>query len=134
MGLLINIMKINHKQIENVLSLSGSKRYEYFIKVVADWEKVWGLYKDGWALAATDNWGTVFPLWPAKEYAELCAVNEWHEYKPESFSLEELLDKLLPKLKSDGILPGVFYTPYDTGVTPTIDQLDNDLRNELKNY
>ncbi|MCP4699451.1 MAG: DUF2750 domain-containing protein [Gammaproteobacteria bacterium] len=127
-------MKINQKQIEAVTALAGQKRYEHFVKVVADWEEIWGLYQDGWALAATDDGQQVFPLWPAKEYAQLCANNEWAGYEPESFSLEDFMGKLLPDLKDDGVLPGIFYTPSDNGVIPTVDQLLADLNEELENY
>lgn len=127
-------MKISQKQIESVIALPGPKRYEHFVKVVADWEEVWGLYQDGWALAATDDGQKVFPVWPAKEYATLCAEKEWAGYEPESFSLAEFMDELLPNLKNDGVLLGVFYTPLDKGVTPTVDQVLEDLNQELESY
>ncbi|WDE07031.1 DUF2750 domain-containing protein [Thalassomonas viridans] len=127
-------MNINLKQIEAVIALDGSKRYAHFVKVIADWEEVWGLYQDGWALASTEDGETVFPLWPAKEYAQLCAEKEWVGYQPESFSLDELMEELLPNLKADGVLPGVFYTPLDKGVTPSVEQLLADLNEELDNY
>lgn len=127
-------MKINQKRLESVLALPGPKRYEHFVKVVADWEEVWGLYNDGWALAATDDGQQVFPLWPAKEYAQLCAAKEWEGYEPEPFPLEDFMNELLPNLKDDGVLPGIFYTPSDNGVTPTVDQLLADLNEELENY
>ena len=127
-------MKLNQKQINSVIALPGPKRYEHFVKVVCDWEEVWGLYSDGWALAITDDGQQVFPLWPAKEYAALCANKDWQGYSPESFSLEDFMSELLPNLKSDGVLPGVFYTSSDRGVTPPIDQLQADLNKELENY
>ncbi len=127
-------MKINQKQIDAVIALPGQKRYETFIKIVADWEEVWGLFQEGWALAATDDQQPVFPLWPAKEYAQLCADKEWAGYEPTSFSLEDLMEELLPNLKDDGVLPGIFYTPTDNGVTPTVEQLLADLNEELENY
>ena len=127
-------MSINHKQIVAVIALDGQKRYEYFVKMVVDREKAWGLYKNGWALAATEDGQQVFPLWPAKEYAELCANKEWLDYIPVSISLVDLMDDLLPKLREDNILPSVFYTPSDTGVTPTVEQLLADLKEELSNY
>lgn len=127
-------MKITQKQIESVTGLPGEKRYRNFVKTVSDWEVVWGLYQNGWALAATSDGQKVFPIWPAKEYAELCAEKEWEGYEPESFSLEEFVNELLPNLKNDGILPGVFYTPQDKGVTPTVDQLIEDINQELENY
>lgn len=127
-------MKISQKQIESMIALSGPKRYEHFVKVVADWEEVWGLYQDGWALAETDDGQKVFPVWPAKEYAALCAKKEWAGYEPESFSLADFMDELLPNLKNDGVLLGVFYTPLDKGVTPTVDLMLEDLNQELENY
>ncbi|MNF51796.1 hypothetical protein D3C84_331240 [compost metagenome] len=126
--------EINQKQISSVRALPPEKRYEHFVKVVADWQEVWGLYNDGWALAATDTDITVFPMWPTKEYAALCAEREWAGCNPEKFSLDDMLSELLPKLKRDGFVPGIFYTPTDNGVTPSIDQFVSDLSEELKKY
>ncbi len=127
-------MNISPKKLEAVAALSGPERYSHFIKVVADWEEVWGLYLDGWALASTEEDEKVFPLWPAKEYAQLCAKNEWDGFEPKSFSLEDMMDELLPKLKKDKVIPGIFYTASDKGVTPTVEQLLKDLLTELENY
>ena len=127
-------MKVSPKQLEAVLALPGIKRFEHFIKVIADWQEVWGLYQDGWALAAADDGTTVFPLWPAKEYAQVCAANEWTGYEPRSISLSDFTEVLLPKLKLDGVLPGVFFTPTSKGVTPSVDELKSALEAELQNY
>lgn len=127
-------MKVNPKQMEAVLALPGIKRFEHFIKVIADWQEVWGLYQDGWALAAADDGTSVFPLWPAKEYAQVCAANEWSGYEPRSISLSDFTEVLLPKLKLDGVLPGVFFTPTSKGVTPSVDDLKSALEAELQNY
>lgn len=127
-------MVLHPKQIEAVLRLPGPERYKHFIKQVADTEKVWGLYKDGWALAATGDGTEVFPVWPAKEYATLCAKDEWLGFEPSEISLNDFMNELLPKLKAGGKLPGVFYTPNDKGVTLEIRQLLADLEKELENY
>lgn len=127
-------MKISQKQIDAVSALAGPKRYEHFIKVVADRQEVWGLYKDGWALAATDDGQKVFPVWPAKEYAELCAEKEWRGYEAEPFSLDDFMSELLPNLQSDRVLIGIFYTPLNNGITPEIEQVLSDLERELENY
>ena len=127
-------MKVSPKQLEAVLALPGIKRFEHFIKVIADWQEVWGLYQDGWALAAADDGTTVFPLWPAKEYAQVCAANEWAGYEPRSISLRDFTEVLLPTLKLDGVLPGVFFTPTSKGVTPSVDELKSALEAELQNY
>lgn len=127
-------MKVNPKQMEAVLALPGVKRFEHFIKVIADWQEVWGLYQGGWALAAADDGTTIFPLWPAKEYAQICAVNEWEGYEPRSITLSDFTEVLLPKLKVDGVLPGVFFTPTNKGVTPSVDDLRSALDAEMQNY
>lgn len=127
-------MKIDSKEIEALISSSGEKRYTYFVKRVADSENVWGLYDDGWALASTDDGILVFPVWSAKEYATLCKKGEWTNYEPKSFSLEEFLTELLPNLKTDGMVPGVFYTPDSNGVTLSAEQLLEDIKNELSKY
>lgn len=126
-------MKLNQRQIEAVLKLDGQKRYEHFIKTIADTEEVFGLDKDGWALASDGEY-PVFPVWSAKEYAELCANGAWDGYEAVSFSLDEFMEELLPNLKGDGVLLGVFYTPEDKGVTPDIDKVLADLKTELEKY
>lgn len=127
-------MKLSENQIESVKALAGPERYEHFVKVVVDREEVWGLYHDGWALASTRDGQKAFPVWPAEEYAALCVGAEWAGYEPTSFSLAEFMDELLPGLKRDSISVDVFHTPSDKGVTPTIDQLLEDLNQELENY
>ncbi|OON59590.1 hypothetical protein B0920_23690 [Massilia sp. KIM] len=124
-------MKLGAQQLAAVVTLPGRDRYEYFVKRVADSQEVWGLYQDGWALAKTDDGTLVFPMWPASDYASLCAEYEWDGYDAQAFSIEELLDDLLPQLEQDRVLPGIFYTPGDKGVTPSVAQLRADLAGEL---
>ncbi|WP_370662281.1 DUF2750 domain-containing protein [Massilia solisilvae] len=72
------------KQLETVFALPSSERCEHFVKVVADRQKAWGLYDDGWAMAAADDGTFVLPLWPHREYAKACAVRRWAGYEPHS--------------------------------------------------
>ena len=127
-------MPVNEHQIRAVLALPAPKKFEHFVKEAAAWEKVWGLYQDGWALAGDEGGVTIFPLWPAKEYAALCAQNEWVGFEPREIPLDEFMSFLLPKLKSDGFLPGLIYTPSNQGVTPPVDELLEALNSELTNY
>jgi hypothetical protein len=131
---IISAIKLGAQQLAAVVTLPGPDRYEYFVKRVADSQEVWGLYQDGWALAKTDDGTLVFPMWPASDYASLCAEFEWDGYDAQSFSVEELLDDLLPQLEQDRVLPGIFYTPGDKGITPTVAQLREDLAYELGKY
>jgi hypothetical protein len=124
-------MKITPKQIQSIVALPGQKRYEHFIKVAADQRRVWGLYRDGWALAGTAVGERVFPLWPAREYAELCADGDWAGYLPREIDLDELFDGLVPALRERGTQIAVFYTASDKGVIPDLHQFEADLRAEL---
>ena len=131
---IISAIKLGAQQLAAVVTLPGPERYEYFIKRVADAQEVWGLYQDGWALAKTDDGTLVFPMWPASDYASLCAEYEWDGYDAQAFSIEELLEDLLPQLEQDRVLPGIFYTPGDKGITPTLDERRSDLVRELGRY
>jgi hypothetical protein len=123
---------MNEKKIQSVMSLPAPERYSHFIKVAADRRLVWGLWSDGWALHQTDDDGTiVFPIWPEKVYAELCATDEWSHFEASEIDLDDLFDELIPRLRDDGKLVTVFPVPGVGGVVPALGVLEEDLRNEL---
>ena len=126
---------LSQKQIESILNLPGPQRYSHFIRRVVDSDEAWGLWTEGgWALSSTDEGETVFPLWPHREYAALCAVNEWEGYEPAAIPLDDLLTELLPKLGADHVRLSIFRSPDGQAVFPTIEQLTTDLRQELTRY
>lgn len=122
------------KEFEAVLKLPGSKRYEYFIKKVADSEELWGLYNDGWAMVADDNGKEMIPFWPKKEFAEACCSNDWKDYTPEPIDLNEFIDCWLVDMGNSGLLAAVFYTKDDRGVVLEPEKLLENLKEELENY
>lgn len=122
------------KQLAGVFALPADKRFWHFIKMVADREKAWGLYQDGWAMAGTDDGEMVFPLWPAREYAEACALDNWTGYEASEIPLDDLMNELLPKLKADGVLPGILPTPGGNGATPPVEDVLAALEEELQRY
>lgn len=122
---------MHQKKIDSVLALPAPKRYAHFVKVAADQRKVWGLFSDGWALAETSDGKHAFALWPAREYAEMCARDYWSGYEPREIDLDTLFQILIPKLKESKTLAGVFPTPNEQGITPDLEQLEADLHNEL---
>ncbi|QTD40858.1 DUF2750 domain-containing protein [Sporosarcina sp. Te-1] len=124
---------MNNKELEVVSKLPASKRYEYFIKKVADFEEVWALFDDGWAVSEDDNGNTLIPFWPKKEFATLCAVEEWKNYKAEQIDLSEFMQTWLPGMKTDGIKPSIFLNNEDS-VVIEIDNLVLDLQEELEKY
>lgn len=122
------------KEIEAVLRLDGPARFEHFVKRVADSETAWGLWKDGWVLMGDESGASVFPLWPAREYAELMRAGDWAESEPSEIELEALLADLLPKLRQAGVAPGIFPTPSGRGVVVMAAVLEQALRLELERY
>ncbi|AUX27824.1 hypothetical protein SOCEGT47_084220 [Sorangium cellulosum] len=126
--------RTSEHEIQAVLRLDGPERFRHFVKRVADDQIAWGLWQDGWALMANADGCQVFPLWPAREYAEIHREGEWAAYEARKIPLADLLDELLPRLAESGILPGVFPTPSGKGVTPGPEELAGALRKELENY
>ena len=122
------------KEIAAVLQLDGPARHAHFVRRVADEERAWGLWQDGWALMADEQGPSIFPLWPAGEYAALCAVDQWHGYTPREITISELLEKLLPHLTERALRTGVFPIPTDKGVIQPAEALAAALRVELAQY
>ena len=64
----------SEKEIQAVLSLDAPKRYEHWVKKVADQEMIWSLWgENGWALVGDAVGHQLVPVWPHSRYAALCA-------------------------------------------------------------
>lgn len=124
-------MKVSQKEIEAVLRLPGEKRYQYFVKRVADTNKLWGLWSNGWAMAVTDQGQKTIPVWPAAEYAESCRIGDWKIYAPKAIDLPEFMNSFFPQLIRDGVRISIFDTPSEDSVLVDDDKLLDDLKNEL---
>lgn len=127
-------MSVSQNQIEAIIKLPAPKRYSHFIKKVVGWKKMWALYDDSWAMLESEDGKPVFPLWPEKEYADLCVSGKWGNYTSKSIELDEVLNSIIPMLRERDILPGVFFTMEDGSVNASVDQLEEDLRAELTHY
>ncbi|HET9158764.1 MAG TPA: DUF2750 domain-containing protein [Myxococcaceae bacterium] len=122
---------LSSEQITAVIALNGPKRYAHFIKRAADEGEAWGLYEGGWALMGDGDERPLFPIWPAREYAQLLAVGEWASHEPRAIPVHSLLDELLPDLREKGTGLAVFPVPSGRGVVPELDVVEADLRQEL---
>ncbi len=127
--------RINNKEIESLLTLSGTVRYEHFVKRVADWEEVWSLRdKKGWVLSENDEGVKSIPVWPHPEYAKLCAEESWKGNKPSSIELQEFMENWLPGMETDGVLVAVFPTPSGKSVQVSAAELKQHLLEECEQY
>lgn len=126
--------KTSPQEVAAILALEGPARFQHFIKRVVDDETAWGLWSDGWGLMADADGRPIFPFWPSREYAELCAIEKWSGFAPEEISLKDLLTELLPKLKAQGVNVGVCPTPRGKGVVLGVDELERALREEMTKY
>jgi hypothetical protein len=124
--------KINAKEISSVLALPAPRRFEYFVKRVADWREVWSLRnEDGWVLASDDSGCELVPVWPHSEYARACANNEWIGTEPYAIDLGAWLDKWTPGMVRDGRKVAVFPSPASKGVVVGPEHLADSIEDEL---
>ena len=126
---------VSDKEFAAVLGLTAPKRYEYFIKRVADGEVVRSLGGiGGWALLGdTESYKTV-PVWPHGRYAAACATGDWASNEPCSIPFAEWIMAWLPGIASDGRLIAMFPAPGGKGPVVTAERLKADLEEELRNY
>lgn len=107
---------IHPKEIQNVLRLDPAQRYQHFLKIVVGVRAVWSLgNQEGFVLAGDPDGVELVPLWPAPEYAQLCARDEWADCVPREIPLEKFMELWATGMHRDGRKCNVFPTPGDSG-------------------
>jgi len=94
------------QELDRTLGLDAISRAEWMLEDVARYEQVWGLANaDGWVIfelaeapEGLKPWA--LPLWPRQELAALASRGEGEQ--PQSVSLAELLEDLLPLVAERG--------------------------------
>ena len=124
-------MSLDESDVTAILDLTPAERYRYFIEHVRQMSEVWSLYDDGWATSQDKQGNTLLPLWPDKEFAELCITGHWATFKAKAIPMTEVLNNMIPSLRTVDMLPGVFYVVGEGSVEVSFDELDADLRAEL---
>ncbi len=125
---------MHQKQIENLLKKSGKDRFLYFVRKVTDFEEVWGLFANGWAMTADDDGRKAIPFWPDKDLSSLCREGAWENYNSKQIELNKFISKWLPGMEKDGVLAAIFPTPKDKGVIIQPKELIDSLEEELEQY
>jgi len=125
-------------EIDKLFKKPGEKRYDYFIKTVADTEEVYGLAdEEGWALIGDEEMdGDILPLFPHPELAERFRVEneeEFGEYAIGILDVNELLE-WLDDMVEEGMLVAVFPDLQISGAVIAPQHLKKDLEDELEKY
>ena len=116
------------------MNLEGPERFSHFVRRVADFETLYGLFDHGWALMADDDERELLPVWPESEFAEACATGEWSSYRPESISLGSFLTEWVNRLNEDGLHIAVFPTTSNKGVVVSPSDLHDALVEECSKF
>ena len=124
---------LNPKQIESIIKLPADKRYQHFIKRIADQEELWGIYDSDWITIKKDTW-ELFPVWPNKEYAQVYLQKNLPSAFVKSIDLYKFIDTFLPELGERNIAVSVFPTPDNEGHIVCYEKVIDDLNEELEKY
>jgi hypothetical protein len=125
-------MPLNAQQVDEVLKLPAPQRLRHFFEKVVEARSMWGLYGEGWAISETPEGQQVLPLWPGREYAERCIAEEWSNHQAREIDLDAALGMMIPTLRQQGILPGVFFSPEQGSINITLDEFEKHLRAQME--
>lgn len=118
-------------------AIAVKERHERFITRVLETKVVWALDKNNETLAASQcssqqNAGCqVVPFWSEKNYAELCAKDDWFDYLPKSFTLDVFLEGLLPHLDENGFFAGTDWNSHLIGTELEPADLAEEIRKRM---
>lgn len=127
-------MKLNQKQVEEILARKPVSRYKYFIRTVLAEEEVWGLAdEEGWLLLEVEeDQSEAMALFPNPEFAAIFREKgEFNDFEIEALDIMELLE-WLEDFEAQGISVAVFPTPdFESAVMPP-DRLKLDFKLEFE--
>ncbi|WP_419868696.1 DUF2750 domain-containing protein [Chryseobacterium sp. CT-SW4] len=126
---------VNRNRLENILKLEPLKRYQYFIKYVADWEVFYTLTdKNGNYILSELEGQKLFPVWSAEEFVKLCMISGWEGTSIKKMNLDDLENEIIDFVANSDYLFNVFPVHDKTGFVVNLDEFSRDLSEELKNY
>jgi hypothetical protein len=127
--------EVSDQEFAAVTALPAPRRYDYFAKKLADWQRLWSLGDEaGFVAAADDDGRDLLPVWPHPAFAAACATGDWEGQEPVEITLDEWLTEILPMLERDGTRIAVFQTPQGQAVHVDPERLRHDLEDELSQY
>lgn len=122
--------EIEEEEVGRLLALPAADRAAQFFQLLADWEEAWALRDaDGWVVSKRTD---ALPLWPHAAFATACAQGPWEGAAPESVSLDDLMEDLLPLLEEDGLKVAVFPSSEDSGLLLAPSEVRERIERELE--
>ena len=103
---------MNFKKSINLIKLSPSERYDYFIREVVQNLEIWLLETDdGYVFFKDNTKDNILPIWPSEELAVLCTFEEFKIIKarPVSINYDSFINNCKPDMITENIIFGVFY-------------------------
>ncbi|WP_343321132.1 DUF2750 domain-containing protein [Sphingobacterium multivorum] len=126
---------LSEKEIESVVKLTPFDRYKYFLKRVADTERMYTLVNGNNEYALSEVKGNyVFSLWPFREYALLSIVGEWDNYQVKEITLDQFENEVIDFIEENKYLINVFTVDSKAGFIVNLIEFARDLSDELKKY
>ncbi len=125
---------MHSKEIENILKLNPFERYQYFIRKIADREIAYTLiFPNGDYTISTIDDKKIFPIWSAKEFAELGKVEGWENCNIIKLTFDDFEETLFDYIDENNLLLNVFPTD-KTGFVVSLEEFTRDLKDELEQY
>jgi len=128
-------MKLSEQEVNAILKLDEFKRYQYFIKRIADNELIYTMKNSEDQYAISEIEDQIFvPFWSAKEFAKICLTDEWQNFIIVEISLDDLEEELISFLNENDFLMNIFPIQPKTGFVVDVSEFTRDLNDELENY
>ena len=128
-------MKVSEKEIQAVCNLAPFDRYQYFIKRVADSERMYSLVDNNGDYAISDvDESVLFSVWSAPEFAQMCIQDGWKDFQLKEITIEEFEDKVIDEIEQNGLLINVFPVGNKSGFVVDLNEFARDLSEEMKKY
>lgn len=128
-------MMINDSEITNVSKLKAFDRYKYFLKRAVDFEELWMLKSSDHEFVLSDiEDQTLITFWSNEEYVKQCLIDDWSDYEPIKYSMDEFYDLIVPIINKHNYLVEIFPIPNKTGFIVDLDEFLRDIQEEDANY
>lgn len=128
-------MKLTKQEIDYVSKLEPFKRYEYFIRKVADFQELWTIIDNNGAIALSDiEKHRLVSFWTAEDFIQSNLTGNWKGFTPIKIDLDNLDDTIIPFIEENEYLLSIFPVNGKSGFVVNLEEFIRDLNDELENY